>query len=126
MREAILNAVDGATVTSGAGLTCTIRMLAPGEICITQDITIDGGGQINIIGDVADDDETTIGNLIDMSATAIFIAILSASTGEFVESEFEFSPALTACGLISSNGCIKRFAPHDSSAFLGLNPDQEE
>lgn len=101
-------------------------MLAPGEICITQDVTIDGSGQINNSGDVTDDNERTIGKLIDMAATAISIAILDAAARELVESEFGFFPALTACGLISSNGCIKRFAPHDSSAFLGLNPDQEE
>ena len=72
LREAIEMANDSAgtdTIVFQAGLQGVIR-LTEGQIDITEDLVIDGGGLITVTGDGANDDATTVGGLTDVLASA--------------------------------------------------------
>ena len=115
LREAIAfaNATPGAdTITFTAGGQGLIR-LTIGEIEITDDLTINGGGLVTITGDANGDDVTTTGDITDVAASLaagalddnsrIFVAPFEIGTNPD-GSLFDASADLTIDGLTVTGG----------------------
>ncbi len=101
LREAVTmaNAEPGQdTIIFESGLQGVIRLTdASGEIVITEDLVIDGGGLITVSGDGANDDATTNGVLTDVLSSGD--AALNNNTRPFYS-----SADLTLIGLTVTGG----------------------
>ena len=107
LREAIALANDAAgadTISFGAGGQGLLR-LTEGRIRITDETTINGGGEVTITGDAGSNDVTLAGGITDIAAT------LEASANGLADNSqiFNATRSLTLTDLILTGGATDGF-----------------